>query len=142
LAKVKNVRTAILILVVLFIAGCSQDQAVNSSKAEQEESVDVNEQLNVELILPEKAKVGESIEIKALVTQGNEAVDDAHEVVFEIWKEEEKDHSEMMDYTEYEEGYYSIKISLDEPGVYHIQPHVTARGMHIMPVKQVVIEEE
>lgn len=140
----KNLRAiVVLIFVVFLISGCGQKQETSSSASDAEENVDVMpEPLNVELILPEKAAIGESIEIKAHVTQGKEIVDDAYEVVFEIWVEDDKDNSEMIDYTEYSDGTYSIEKVFNEPGVYQVQSHVTARGMHIMPIKQVIVEEE
>ncbi|NCU18547.1 FixH family protein [Pallidibacillus pasinlerensis] len=141
---VKNLRAVVLLIFVVFlISGCDQKQEVSSSTGDAEENIDeMPEPLNVELILPEKAALGESIEIKAHVTQGEENVDDAYEVVFEIWVENDKENSEMIDYTEYRDGIYSIKKVFEEPGVYHVQSHVTARGMHIMPTKQVIVEEE
>lgn len=139
----KKLQIALLIFFVFFISSCGKSQEVSNSGAEQNQNQEeMPEPLNVELILPEKAKIGELIEIQAYVTEGSEAVEDAYEVVFEIWVEEDKENSEMIDYTNHHNGTYSIKKSFDESGVYQVQSHVTARGMHIMPVKEIIIEEE
>ncbi|WP_218212181.1 FixH family protein, partial [Pseudomonas sp. 2822-15] len=57
-------------------------------------SQDLNlEPLHVEILIPEEAEPNTDISIKALVTQGEEKVNDANEVLFEIWQRENKEES-------------------------------------------------
>ena len=132
--KVKlNNLTIILILFSLSLTACN---ALANKTTNEEE---IPELVEVDLQVPEKAEVGEKVLIKAHVTQGNEEVDDADEVVFEIWKNGSKDESQMLDFTKQEKGNYQLETNFDSSGVYYIQVHVTARRMHVMPKQQIII---
>ncbi|MEK6454247.1 FixH family protein [Caldifermentibacillus hisashii] len=125
--------TIILILFSFLLTACND----STKKTTNEE--EIPELVEVDLQVPEKAEVGEKILIKAHVTQGNEEVDDADEVVFEIWKNGSKDESQMLDFTKQEKGNYQLETTFDSSGVYYIQVHVTARRMHVMPKQQIII---
>ncbi|MFA9559269.1 FixH family protein [Evansella sp. AB-rgal1] len=96
--------------------------------------------LEVEIIAPEEADPFEDVILQAFVTQGDEKVNDASEVLFEIWQRGNKDESEFVeaDLTE-EDGVYEIVYQFTEENLYFIQPHVTARDMHVMPVGEIII---
>ena len=95
--------------------------------------------LDVELAVTEKVEVDGTVEMSAVVTQGEDKVDDADEVVFEIWEEGKKDASEKIESTNDKEGLYSAETSFDHDGLFHIQVHVSARGLHTMPTKEVTV---
>lgn len=95
--------------------------------------------LEVELIVPERADVNEEVVFTSVVTQGDEGVEDASEVVYEIWKEGEKEESEMIEANEQEGHHYHLTYTFAEEGVYFVQTHVTARGLHTMPTAQIVV---
>ena len=97
------------------------------------------EPLAVELTVTEAAEVGETVEMKALVTMGDEKIEDANEVVYEVWEEGKKAESEMIDAVNEEEGIYTAETSFDHDGLFHIQVHVTARAQHTMPVTAVTV---
>ena len=97
--------------------------------------------LVVELTVTEQAEVGEIIEMEALVTYGDEKVDDADKVVYEVWEEGKKDDSVMIDSVNEKDGTYTAETSFDHDGLFHIQVHVDAKNLHTMPVKQVTIGE-
>lgn len=42
----------------------------------------------------------------------------------------------MMDSTNAKEGLYTAETTFDHDGLFHIQVHVDARGMHTMPKKK------
>jgi len=132
--KVKlNYLTIILIVISLFLTACNE--STNKTAKEEE----IPELVEVDLQVPEKAEVGEKVLINAHVTQGNDEVDDADEVVFEIWKNDSKNESQMLDFTKQEKGNYQLETSFASSGVYYIQVHVTARRMHVMPKQKIVI---
>ncbi|TYS67456.1 hypothetical protein FZC76_12770 [Sutcliffiella horikoshii] len=123
-----------LLLVVvpflLLLVGCT-------SAPEEETSMEIVE---VEMELPENVKEQEEVAVKTLVTQGDENVADAKEVQFEIWNVEKgKESSVLLDAEHVGYGVYEVKHSFEEKGVYRVQSHVTARDMHVMPTKQMVV---
>ncbi|MEA3319681.1 MAG: FixH family protein [Bacillota bacterium] len=123
-----------LLLVVvpflLLLVGCT-------SAPEEETSMEIVE---VEMELPENVKEQEEVAVKTLVTQGDEKVEDAKEVQFEIWNVEKgKKNSVLLDAEHVGDGVYEVKHSFEDKGVYRVQSHVTARDMHVMPTKQMVV---
>lgn len=102
---------------------------------------DINmEELEAELMIPAETEPGTDETLEVEVSQGDELVDDASEVIFEVWIEDEKDDSEMIEAElPGEDGRYEVTYTFDEEEVYFVQPHVTARGMHVMPVEPVLV---
>lgn len=95
--------------------------------------------LEVDLsVNPEKGEVNKPITFKAKVTQGNEKVNDADEVTFEIWRSKDENH-EKIDIKNPKNGVYSIEKTFQQEGTYYIISHVTARDMHNMPKKEFVV---
>ncbi|WAA10902.1 FixH family protein [Fervidibacillus albus] len=113
-----------------------------ASCGEKETGADeeLGEIVEVDLQVPDQIEIGEPFPVVAHVTQGDEEVDDADEVVFEVWEEGSKVDSQMFDFTKQEEGKYFVDLQFDTEGVYVIQVHVTARRMHVMPKKNVIVE--
>ncbi|RSL34935.1 hypothetical protein D7Z54_03660 [Salibacterium salarium] len=97
------------------------------------------EPIEVEIDMAESAEVEKEIEIGAKVTQADEPVEDADEVLFEIWKEGAKESSEEILAEENENGVYSISESFADEAVFNVTAHVTARDMHQMPTEQITI---
>ncbi|MCY9405627.1 FixH family protein, partial [Bacillus spizizenii] len=83
-----------MLVVLLFSAfllnGCGSGENKANTAAETPEVLDVK------LTGPEKVNPGESVAYEAAVSYGDEAVTDADEVEFEVWKEGEKDASHMF----------------------------------------------
>lgn len=100
---------------------------------------DVPEMIEVELtVTPEKGNMNEPVVFEAKVTQGDEAVEDAKSVKFEIWRAHAEKH-EKMDVKHAENGIYRLEKSFQNEGTYYIISHVTARDMHNMPKKEFII---
>lgn len=116
------------------LAGCGQDEDVPTEAV-------LPEPIEVELTVPEQGNVNEPVTLTTLVTQGEENVEDASEVEYEIWEEGKKEDSIHVETTNDKEGIYSAENTFETDGLYHVQVHVTARGMHIMPEKQIQIGE-
>ncbi|GGE69755.1 FixH family protein [Priestia taiwanensis] len=85
------------------------------------------------IFLPKDLALHEENVLKVQVTQGEEAVDDASEVQFEIWKG--KEASELIMAKHEEGGVYYVKKTFKEDGIYFVKTHVSARGTHVMPTK-------
>lgn len=105
-------------VLILFLAACGQTDNEENSQGSGEINL---EPLEVELILPEEGDPGTEITIETLVTQGEERVNDASEVIFEIWVSGEKEDSEFVDaeITE-EDGVYAITYEFTEEAIYSV----------------------
>ncbi|MBO1913058.1 FixH family protein, partial [Microvirga sp. 3-52] len=124
----------ILIVVVGALAACG-----NGKEEEVPTEVKAPEMLEVELTVSETVDINETVEMKAYVTQGEEEIEDADEVVFEVWEEGKKSDSEMIDSVNEKSGIYTAETSFEHEGLFHVQVHVTANGLHTMPLKEVVV---
>lgn len=125
----------LLVIVVLgALAACGKEDDVPTE-------VKAPEMLEVELTVAETADVDETVEMKAIVTQGDEKIEEADEVVFEVWEEGKKSDSEMIDSVNEKGGIYTAEKSFAHDGLFHIQVHVTANGIHTMPLTEVVVGE-
>ncbi|MBS4205998.1 FixH family protein [Lederbergia citrea] len=122
-------------LVVLILAACG-----NAGK-DSGSNDDIPQLLEVQLEVQESADVNEMIPFKALVTQGDEKISDADEVEFEIWEEGKKEDSEMLEAKNNKDGTYEAEKAFEHDGVFTVQVHVTARGLHTMPKKSVTVGE-
>lgn len=127
-----------MLLLILVLAACGQN---NSNDTEESGTADP-QPIDVVLDTPETAKTGEELTFSATVTQADEKVEDANEVMFEVWKEGDKDNSEMIEATHDGEGVYTVKKTIDEDGTYVVQSHVTARDLHTMPKSKVKVGSE
>lgn len=105
------------------------------------EAVDELAMLEVEFEIPETLDVGETLKLEAVVTYGEETVTDADEVVFEVWEKDDQDNSEMIEAENNEDGTYTAETSFDDDGIYEMYAHTTARAMHTMPKREVVVGE-
>ncbi|WP_042457490.1 FixH family protein [Neobacillus dielmonensis] len=129
----KKLLLGIMVLFLLgLMAACNKDDQGKN---------DVPELLEVKLsITPEKATANQPVTFEAKVTQGGEAVTDADEVKFEIWRAKDE-HHEKIKIEHAENGIYRLEKSFPQDGTYYIISHVTARDMHNMPKKEFIIGE-
>lgn len=135
-----------LVCMLIFVSACNANTDQESHQenhqqkhANHQEKNISTDPLKVDIDMPDKLPLNQESLLKARLTQGKEHVDDAQEVQFEIWKENHKKQSEMIDAKLEKEGVYTAKKTFQEDGIYYIQAHATARGMHVMPVKRVVV---
>ncbi|WJY27900.1 FixH family protein [Sporosarcina trichiuri] len=126
-------------LIALMLAGCGQDNGDTAAETDTEDVEIVP--ISVDLTVPGTGTAGEPVALKAAVTQGEEKVSDADEVVYEIWEEGKKDDSRMVEAEQTGDGVYEAETEFDADGLYHVQVHVTARDMHTMPMKDITIGE-
>lgn len=69
-------------------------------------------------------------------------VEDVDEVNFEYWEEGKEDDSTTIESINNGDGTYIAEIAFENGGVFSIYAHITARGLHTMPIKSVTVEEE
>ncbi|MDR0136212.1 FixH family protein [Metabacillus idriensis] len=116
-----------IIILIFFLTGCT----ANEKKTPEIVEADIQ--------LPETLASNQEIDLKVKLTQGNDSVEDADEVTFEIWKANEKEKAVFINARHDKNGIYSAQSSFKTDGVYFIQTHVTARDMHVMPKLQVAV---
>ncbi|USK41580.1 FixH family protein (plasmid) [Cytobacillus firmus] len=110
----------------------------NYSK-ENETTEAVPELLEVSVNFPEVIQANQEVVIEAAVTQGQEKVEDANEVKFEVKKAGQVTSEEMI--AEHQgKGVYSITTTFQEAGTYSVTAHVSTRGMHNMLTKEIKVE--
>jgi hypothetical protein len=128
--KVKKLTLLMVsVLLLMVLASCN-----NETSSNQEPRM-----VNVELSAsPKTGKINEPMTFEAKVTQGKEKVNDADEVVFEIWRSKDEKH-EKFEIKHPRNGIYSLKKSFQQEGTYYIVSHVTARGIHNMPKKEFIV---
>lgn len=97
--------------------------------------------LEVEFDVPETLDIGETLQLEAVVTYGDEVVTDADEVVFEVWEKGDQDNSIMIDGENNEDGTYTAETSFDRDGIFEMYAHTTARAMHTMPKREIIVGE-
>jgi plastocyanin len=119
---------------LLFVAACGASDDNESLTA------DDLPMLEVDFEVPETASVGDTVELQATVTYGEEIVEDADEVLFEVWLEDHEDESENFEGVHQGDGVYTAEVTFDEEGTYEMYAHTTARDLHTMPLKSIEVE--
>lgn len=125
----------ILALILIVLTACS------GNEEERVEDTDELKSLEVDFEVPETAKAGEKILLKATVTYGDEKVEDADDVSFEYWEEGKEDDSIIIESINNGDGTYTAEIALENEGDFSIYAHTTARGLHTMPLKSITVQE-
>lgn len=122
----------LLLLMMLLLAACTEEGSSAGTG-------DTLEEVEVEFNTAESADPGEEVVLSAAVSQGGEAIEDADEVVFEVWQSGDRAHGEMLEGAHTEGGVYEHNWTFDEEGLYFIQAHTTARRMHVMPKMELTV---
>ncbi len=123
-----------LLIFSFLCTACEQDKAASAPTKTLEE---INVQVET---TPETIYINDEVTLKVIVTQGNEKVDDASEVMFEIWKQGEEEH-EMMEAVHEDGGVYTIETSFAEDGTYSVIAHTSARDLHVMPEVELTVNK-
>jgi hypothetical protein len=127
----KKVIALIISVLLLGVAAACSNQTDQANEAPP--------MLNVKLsVKPDKIKPNQPVTFEAKVTQGKERVNDADNVVFEIWRAKAKQH-EKIEIKHPKNGIYSLEKAFPVEGTYYIISHVTARNMHNMPKKEFIV---
>ena len=126
--------TIIGLSLFLFLAACG-----NQGVLDEDDEFGGLATLDVEFNLPETADPGETVVLEAVVTYGDEIVEDADEVLFEYWLKGHEADSVKIEGTHVGDGVYTAEVTFDEEGVYEAYAHTTARGLHTMPLKSIAV---
>ncbi len=129
-------RITIIAILCLFLTACSTEQPAPSKPTESEIPLPLSVSFHVEPML---LKTEEVATIQVEVKQGDKLIEDANQVEFEIWKENQEKH-DIVPAENKGKGVYSIMERFHDPGTYFIMYHVTARDMHTMKEMQIVVE--
>ncbi len=97
------------------------------------------EPLLAELTVTNTVEIDETVTMKTIVTLGDEKIEDADEVVYEVWEEGKKSDSEMIESVHKGEGVYLAETTFAHDGTFSVQVHVTARAQHTMPIETVTV---
>lgn len=133
----KKIIIPFLIMLFVTLAACG-DNNENNENTENNLDHDLLE-LKVDFDPKEKIEAGETLELEAVVTFGDEKVKDADDVNFEYWEEGNKDDSEKIDATNNEDGTYTAEVTFDADAVIVMYAHTTARDLHTMPKRTVLV---
>ncbi|MFD1029847.1 FixH family protein [Metaplanococcus flavidus] len=127
----KIIWTAILFGLLLLAACGEEDDSAGAGPS--------TELIETDFTSPETADPGETMTLSVTVTQGEELVEDADEVVYEVWESGHRDASDMLTAEHIGDGVYEAEASFDEEGLYFIQAHTTARRLHVMPKQEIIV---
>ena len=117
----------------LLLAGCGSEEADSAGTGEMIEEV------MVEFNTEPQADPAEEVLLSVTLSQGDEVVEDASEVVYEVWESGDRNNSEMITAEHTKDGIYEAETSFEEEGLYYMQAHTTARGMHVMPKQEITV---
>ncbi|HEY4392309.1 MAG TPA: FixH family protein, partial [Paenibacillus sp.] len=118
-------------------SGCGDKSSTNHVDSMAMEPIQVGLQVN-----PTEIQVGEKVHFEAKVTYQGKTVDDAKEVMFEIWKDgDSEDQHSKVTVKSAGEGSYVFEKTFKEAGNYHVTSHVTARDQHSMPSEEFTVHE-
>lgn len=118
------------------LAACSNNEA-DTAEEEDTDSMELPV-LEVDFDVPEHVEVGETIDLTAHVTFDDEPVEDAREVLFEVWTQGHADDSVEIEGVHQEDGTYTASFTFEEEAVYEMYAHTTARELHVMPLETVI----
>lgn len=113
--------------------------------SEAETPIDTNDvveeivEVKVEILTPEQVEANVPVKLEAKLTQGDEIVNDADNVKFEVWQSGMRDSGTMIDGEFKGDGIFSAETTFTEDGVYYMFAHTNARGMHVMPKQQITV---
>ncbi|GKW47500.1 FixH family protein [Planococcus sp. NCCP-2050] len=118
---------------ILLLAACGSNDDDSAGAGDSTQIVEV------EITTPQEAEVAEEVTLSVTVTQGSETVEDADEVVYEVWQSGDRDNSEMIEAEHTENGIYEAETVFEEEGLYYMQAHTTARRLHVMPKQEITV---
>lgn len=119
-------------ILVCIISGCKATSSTTQEKMQV---------IEADIILSDAVSLNQECIFKVHVTQGSSNVDDAQDVQFEIWNATSTQNSEMLQAEFTGNGTYTVSKQFSKDGIYYVQTHVTARGLHVMPKKQFMVGE-
>ncbi|WP_026690875.1 FixH family protein [Alteribacter aurantiacus] len=126
-------RMIIFTAVVLLIIGCSDDPVTEETEAQS------GERINVRMLYDDEVRPNEETTLRVQVQQAGEQVDDAEEVIFEIWPHGRSYESVELEAEHAGEGIYESEHTFDEENLFYVQPRVSARNRQSMTLSELIV---
>ncbi|WP_194840829.1 FixH family protein [Filobacillus milosensis] len=140
----------LLIGLLTLLVACGDDEGQSSDNKEDENKEgEMNHEdmendsltpVEVEVLTEDQVSLSE-VTLEAKVTHGGEPVEEADEVMFEVWKKGDKENSKKVEGTYTEDGIYEASFNFEEAGTYEMYAHVTAVSQHVMPKHEFEVKE-
>ena len=121
-------------ITAMMLTGCGAEEESHTNHEET-----TFQEIVVQIQTAEQLPVGKEVVLSAKVSQGEEAVDDADKVEFEVWESGLRDEGKMIEGTLTKDGVYEANHTFDHDGVYYMYAHTTARGLHTMPKQKLTV---
>lgn len=118
---------------ILLLAACGEEEADTSGAGMNLDPIETA------FNSAETVEPGEKMTLSVTVMQGEELVEDADEVVYEVWESGHRDESEMLPAEHVGDGVYEAETIFEEAGLYLVQAHTNARRMHMMPKQEITV---
>ena len=123
----------LIMVVTAILAGCNEEIDTNKDDTNMPKIIEVS------ILNKDTFDVGEQVKLAAQVRQGEELVNDANEVKFEVWESGLRDEGTTLDGKFTKDGTYTADFTFKHDGVYYMFAHTTARGMHVMPKMKLIV---
>ncbi|MBT2287942.1 FixH family protein [Paenibacillus albidus] len=125
------------IIIAALVGGCSSSGHESGHMNAANISM---EPIKVELSwTPDEVSVNEPVTFVAKVTQEDQAVEDAKEVLFEIVNKNDEAQKLEIAGESVGDGVYEAEVTLKNEGEYKVTSHVSARTQHSMPSKELTV---
>lgn len=128
----KKISWIAVLAAVLLLAGCGEEEDTSGA------GMNLNP-IETAFNSPETAEPGAEMTLSVTVVQGEELVEDADEVVYEVWESGHRSDSEMLTAEHIGDGVYEAETVFEEEGLYFAQAHTTARRLHVMPKQEITV---
>jgi len=132
----KKLFVVLTALVLTLLVACGG----NGQNSDESSSNDEVLMLEVNFIVPETVDVGETVELKAEVTYGDDMETDA-EVNFEVWETGDQENSDMLEAENHGDGTYTAEYTFEHDGIFEMYAHTDAQNLHTMPKKEITVGE-
>lgn len=100
--------------------------------------VEISE-VEIEFLTPQQLDVNVPVKLEVKLTQGDEIINDADDVQFEVWQSGLREEGELIEGKFIGDGVFSAETTFKEDGVYYMYAHTNARGMHVMPKLEMTV---
>lgn len=132
-------KTLLVLLLACFI--CLMLSACSLLKQDAASLYKKETPLEAEIALPASIKANAVTEIKVILHQNGEAVNNADYVHFEVSKQDGSAKRVMEVADKQGNGVYSIKKTLSSDGLFYVKVHASYNDSIIMPQKQFIVGE-
>ena len=122
-----------VLIISVILSGCNEKVDTTKDGSAMPAMVEVT------IVNEDKLNVGEQVELSVQVKQGKDFVNDADEVVFEVWESGLREQGVKLDGKLKKDGTYAVHYTFDHDGVYYMFAHTTARSMHVMPKMKLIV---